>query len=56
MTLINSWYLSGQHYSRTLEDWLRRQDRNAQQGISELEKDALSKGLSAEEGRKMFNR
>lgn len=56
MTLITSWYLSGQHYSRTLEDWLRRQDRNAKQGILELESDALSKGLGAEEGRKTFNR
>ncbi|KAF8134445.1 S-adenosyl-L-methionine-dependent methyltransferase [Boletus edulis] len=56
MTLIKSWYLSGQHYSRTLEDWLRRQDCNAKQGIVELEEDALSKGLSAEQGRKMFYR
>ena len=28
LTLIRSWYLPGTHYSRTLEDWLRLQDRN----------------------------
>lgn len=47
MTLITNWYLSGQHYSRTPEDWLRRQDRNAKHGIFE--------GLGAEEGGKTDN-
>lgn len=28
LTLIRSWYISGQHYSRTCEDWLRIQDSN----------------------------
>ncbi|KAG6375549.1 S-adenosyl-L-methionine-dependent methyltransferase [Boletus reticuloceps] len=54
MTLIKSWYLSGQHYSRTLEDWLRRQDCNAKQGIVELEEDALSKGLAQNKAERCF--
>lgn len=28
LTLIRSWYLSGQHYSKTCEDWLKIQDSN----------------------------
>ncbi|KAG7094275.1 hypothetical protein E1B28_007879 [Marasmius oreades] len=28
LTLIKSWYLSGVNYSRTLEDWLKIQDKN----------------------------
>lgn len=26
---MRSWYLAGTHYSRTLEDWLKLQDKNA---------------------------
>lgn len=29
LTLIRSWYVSGTHYSRTLEHWLKLQDKNA---------------------------
>ncbi|PCH36126.1 S-adenosyl-L-methionine-dependent methyltransferase [Wolfiporia cocos MD-104 SS10] len=56
LTLLRSDFLSGRHYAQTCEDWLRRQDANAKQGIAELERDAVSKGLGAEEGRKMFYR
>lgn len=28
LTLVRSWYLQGTHYSRTLEDWLKQQDKN----------------------------
>ncbi|KAF5375371.1 hypothetical protein D9615_007920 [Tricholomella constricta] len=28
LTLIRSWYINGMHYSRTLEDWLKLQDKN----------------------------
>jgi hypothetical protein len=56
LTLIRSWYLDGRHYSRTLEDWLQRQDRNALSGLTELENDAQARGLSKQEGRKAFYR
>ncbi|KAH7911034.1 S-adenosyl-L-methionine-dependent methyltransferase [Hygrophoropsis aurantiaca] len=56
LTLIRSWYINGRHYSRTLEDWLKKQDRNGQQGLAELEQDAEAKGLDKEEGRKAFYR
>lgn len=56
VTLVRSWYLSGENYSRTLEDWLARQDKNAEQGLAELEKDAVAKGFSKEDARKTFNR
>lgn len=56
MTHIRSWYINGKHYAQTSEDWLRRQDANAKAGLAELEKDAVSKGLDKEEGRKAFYR
>ncbi|KZP22043.1 S-adenosyl-L-methionine-dependent methyltransferase [Athelia psychrophila] len=56
LTLERSWYLDGRHYSRTLEDWLKRQDGNAAAGLRELEADAVAKGLPEEEGRKAFYR
>ncbi|KAF5385848.1 hypothetical protein D9615_002260 [Tricholomella constricta] len=28
LTLTRSWYINGMHYSRTLEDWLKLQDKN----------------------------
>jgi len=56
VTLIRSWYVDGRHYSRTLEDWIKRQDQNAKAGLTELENDAQAKGLSKEEGRKAFYR
>ncbi|KAI0730299.1 S-adenosyl-L-methionine-dependent methyltransferase [Fomitopsis betulina] len=54
--LVRSWYVNGRHYARTCEDWLVRQDANAPAGIRRLETDATSKGVGAEEGRKMFYR
>ncbi|KAH7888930.1 S-adenosyl-L-methionine-dependent methyltransferase [Phlebopus sp. FC_14] len=56
LTLVKSWYLSGRHYSHTLEHWLKRQDDNAAACLAELERDAVSKGLNKEEGRKKFYR
>jgi hypothetical protein len=29
LTLLRTWYVSGTNYSRTLEDWLKLQDKNA---------------------------
>lgn len=56
LTLVKSWYLDGRHYSHTLQDWLKRQDKNAAAGLAELENDAVAKGLAKEEGRKAFYR
>ena len=56
VSLARSWYVNGRHYARTCEDWLARQDSNAAVGIRRLEADAASKGVGAEEGRKMFYR
>lgn len=28
LTLTKSWYINGTHYSRTLEDWLKLQDKH----------------------------
>ena len=56
VSLVRSWYVNGRHYAQTCEDWLVRQDSNAAAGIRRLEADAASKGVGAEEGRKMFYR
>ncbi|EKM54189.1 uncharacterized protein PHACADRAFT_257858 [Phanerochaete carnosa HHB-10118-sp] len=56
LSLVRSWWINGQHYSRTLEDWLKQQDRNAAVGLAELEKGAERQGLGKEHGRKMFYR
>ncbi|KAI1795647.1 S-adenosyl-L-methionine-dependent methyltransferase [Ganoderma leucocontextum] len=56
LTLIQSWFVNGKHYSRTSEHWLQSQDANAKAGLAELERDAITKGLDKEEGRKAFYR
>ena len=56
MTLLQSWYINGRHYSQTCEDWLKLQDAHASQGIAVLEADSESAGLGREEGRKVFYR
>ncbi|KAK0195130.1 S-adenosyl-L-methionine-dependent methyltransferase [Armillaria mellea] len=56
LTLIRSWYLSGTNYSRTLEDWLKLQDKNAISCLKELREDAISKGKDPIEGVKAFYR
>ncbi|KLO16907.1 S-adenosyl-L-methionine-dependent methyltransferase [Schizopora paradoxa] len=54
LTLLRSWYINGKNYARTLEDWLKLQDKNKRRGLEVLESDALSNGLSNEEGRNTF--
>ncbi|TFK70572.1 S-adenosyl-L-methionine-dependent methyltransferase [Pluteus cervinus] len=56
VTLLRSWYISGVHYSRTAEDWIRAQDKNAKACLKELEEDAVAKGKSAGEGKRTFHR
>lgn len=58
MVLQRNWWINGRHYSRTLEDWLKLQDKNNRSGssIKALEKDALATGMTAEEGRASFYR
>lgn len=58
MVLQRNWWINGRHYSRTLEDWLKLQDKNNQSGssVKALEKDALATGMTAEEGRASFYR
>ncbi|KAJ7774745.1 S-adenosyl-L-methionine-dependent methyltransferase [Mycena metata] len=52
--LSNSWYVPGTHYSRTLEDWIKLQDKNAKVGLAELKQDALAKGRTEAEAVAMF--
>lgn len=56
LTLERSWFINGKNYSRTLEDWLKLQDKHAKEGLKELENDANLKGLPKLEGRKAFYR
>lgn len=56
LTLVRSWFINGKNYSRTLEDWLKLQDRNRKHGLDVLETDAVARGLRKEEGRKTFYR
>ncbi|KAJ7879126.1 S-adenosyl-L-methionine-dependent methyltransferase [Mycena leptocephala] len=56
LTLVRSWYLPGTHYSRSLEDWLKLQDKNAKAGLKELREDALAKGRTEAEAVAMFHR
>ncbi len=52
LTLLRSWFVNGKNYAHTLEDWLKLQDKNRRRGLEVLENDAVSKGLSREEGRR----
>ncbi|KAF9064754.1 S-adenosyl-L-methionine-dependent methyltransferase [Rhodocollybia butyracea] len=54
--LVRSWFISGIHYSKTLEAWLKLQDENRQAGLEELQTDAKAKGNDPMEGLKAFYR
>ncbi|KAJ3766378.1 S-adenosyl-L-methionine-dependent methyltransferase [Lentinula raphanica] len=56
LSLVQSWYLSGVHYSKTLEAWLKLQDQNRELGLKELQLDAKAKGQDPIEGVKAFYR
>jgi cyclopropane fatty-acyl-phospholipid synthase-like methyltransferase len=51
LILLNSSYLNGTHYSRTLDAWLLAQDRNSKEGMR-----VLCEAMGEEEGRKTFFR
>ncbi|KAJ7646866.1 S-adenosyl-L-methionine-dependent methyltransferase [Roridomyces roridus] len=56
LTLIQSWYIPGTHYSRSLEDWLKLQDRNAKVGLEDLKRDAAEHGRTPEDAVATFNK
>ncbi|KIM83311.1 hypothetical protein PILCRDRAFT_7253 [Piloderma croceum F 1598] len=56
LTHLQSWYLNGKHYTRTLEDWLARQDMNAREGMGELVRAYAQGEQGGGEGRKVFYR
>lgn len=56
LTAVRTWYLPGTHYSRTLEDWLKVQDKNEKEGLKELHEDAKLKGTDPIEATKAFYR
>jgi len=56
VTLVRSWFVSGKHYGRTCEHWLRTQDQHAKEGLKALLNDAEAKGIPASEARAQFNR
>ncbi|KAJ7497735.1 S-adenosyl-L-methionine-dependent methyltransferase [Mycena latifolia] len=56
LTLVRSWYIPGTHYSRSLEDWIKLQDKNAKAGLKVLREDAAAKGRSMEEATATFHR
>lgn len=58
VTLEQNWWVNGNHYARTCEDWLKTQDRNQRKhdSIKLLRQDAAKKGSNAIEGEKTFYR
>ncbi|KAG6895446.1 hypothetical protein C0992_001182 [Termitomyces sp. T32_za158] len=56
LTLAKSWYINGTHYSRTLEDWLKLQDKNDKEALAELKSEALATGQLPSEATKTFYR
>jgi len=56
VNLLESWWMNGKHYSRTMKEWLRLQDRNTELALKDLEEDAKMKGMDKIEGRKVFFR
>jgi cyclopropane fatty-acyl-phospholipid synthase-like methyltransferase len=51
LTLLHSSYLNGVHYSKTLEAWLKLQDKHGKEGLK-----ILTDSMGEEEGRKTWYR
>jgi len=51
LTLLHSSYLNGVHYSKTLEAWLKLQDKHGKEGLK-----ILTDAMGEEEGRKTWYR
>lgn len=58
VTLEDSWWINGNHYAKTCEDWLKTQDTNQKKhnSVQMLRKDAAKKGNDEIEGEKTFYR
>jgi hypothetical protein len=58
MILERTWWINGRNYARTLEDWLRLQDKNNKNdsSVKALQKDAVARGVREEDGRASFHR
>ncbi len=58
VTLEDTWWINGNHYAKTCEDWLKTQDANQRKHdhVKMLRKDAAKKGSPEIEGEKTFYR
>ncbi|CAO1614834.1 unnamed protein product [Parajaminaea phylloscopi] len=58
VVLEDMWWLNGNHYGKTCEDWLKKQDANNRGGraVKALREDAQKKGIDPLEGEKTFYR
>lgn len=58
LVLKEAWWLNGNNYARTCEDWLKNQDANNKrnESIAKLEEDAIANEMKAEDGRVSFYR
>ncbi|KAE9403851.1 S-adenosyl-L-methionine-dependent methyltransferase [Gymnopus androsaceus JB14] len=56
LSIVRTWYIPGSHYSKTLEAWLKLQDKNEKAGLEELRLDTKAKGKDPIEGLKTFYR
>ena len=58
VSLDDIWWINGNHYAKTCEAWLKKQDKNnvGNQSVQMLRRDAKNKGVEELEGEKTFYR